>query len=62
MDDLDLEPMYTPVNPFWKGVAGAVLGLLAAGVFAWKGLGAGLGAVFCMALGAAITRYFVSPD
>lgn len=62
MEDLDLEPMHAPVNPFWKGVAGAVLGFLVAMAFAWKGVGAGFGAIVCIAVGAALTRYFISPD
>ena len=62
MDDLELGSMHTPVNPFWKGVAGAVLGFLVAMAFAWKGVGAGIGAIVCMAIMAALTRYFISPD
>ena len=62
MEDLDLEPMQSPVNAFWKGVAGAVLGFLVAMAFAGKGVGDGFGAIACMAVGAALTRYFISPD
>jgi hypothetical protein len=62
MDDMDFEPLYTPINPFWKGVAGAALGFLVAMAFAWKGVWAGLGAIVCMVLAAIVTRYFVSPD
>ncbi len=62
MEDLDLGPLHPPVSPFWKGVAGAGLGFLVALAFMYKGVGAGLGAILCMAVSAALVRYFISPD